>query len=80
GPSEQYTGSRSPPLNQPAQKTYKDWNAVSTDDPAERSWEITENGIYYQAGYIKLLAKFVPEPALVAQAPQTPANLTATAA
>ncbi|WP_217593161.1 glycoside hydrolase family 9 protein [Cohnella sp. GbtcB17] len=80
GPSEQYTGSQSPPLNQPAQKTYKDWNAISNDDPAERSWEITENGIYYQAGYIKLLAKFVPEPALAAQAPQTPANLTATAA
>ncbi|MFD2334492.1 glycoside hydrolase family 9 protein [Cohnella sp. GCM10020058] len=80
GPSEQYTGSQSPPLNQPAQKTYKDWNATSNDDPAERSWEITENGIYYQAGYIKLLAKFVPEPAAQAQAPQTPTGLTATAA
>ncbi|MEK0317318.1 glycoside hydrolase family 9 protein [Cohnella sp. 56] len=81
GPSEQYTGTESPPRNQPAQKTYKDWNGI-VDQGAHRdiSWEITENGIYYQAGYIKLLAKFVTAPGASTQAPQTPANLTATAA
>ena len=43
-----------PPLNQPVQKSYKDWN---TSYP-ENSWEITEPAIYYQAAYIHLLSKF----------------------
>jgi hypothetical protein len=43
-----------PPLSQPYQKAYKDWN---TGWP-QNSWEVTENGIYYQAAYIKLLSKF----------------------
>lgn len=44
-----------PPQNQPVQKAYKQWN---TSWP-ENSWEITENAIYYQAAYIKMLSKFV---------------------
>ncbi len=44
-----------PPLNQPAQKSYRDWN---TSWP-ENSWEITENSITYQCAYIKLLSRFV---------------------
>lgn len=43
-----------PPQGQPIQKSYKDWN---TSWP-ENSWEVTEPAIYYQAGYIKLLAQF----------------------
>ena len=46
-----------PPVNQPAQKSYKDWN---TSWP-ENSWQITEPAIYYQAAYINLLADVISE-------------------
>ena len=45
----------SPPQNQPIQKSFKDWN---TGWP-QNSWEITENAIYTQASYIRLLAQFM---------------------
>ncbi len=52
-PDAAYTGAPiSPPQNQPAQKSYKDWN---TSWP-QNSWQITEPAIYYQAAYLKLLA------------------------
>lgn len=54
GPNKNYTGSASPPLGEPYQKAYKDWN-----DADDKSWEITEPGIYYQSAYLKLLSKFV---------------------
>ena len=55
-PDPSYTGPRlAPPLDQPIQKAYKDWN---TSWP-ENSWEITEPGIYYQAAYAYLLSRFV---------------------
>lgn len=41
-----------PPLNQPIQKSYRDWN---TGWP-QNSWEITENSIYVQASYLFLLS------------------------
>jgi hypothetical protein len=41
-----------PPVGQPAQKSYKDWNGP--DD----SWVVSEPGIYYQAAYIELLSAF----------------------
>jgi endoglucanase len=44
-----------PPLGQPPQKSYKDWNTAWPED----SWQITEPGIYYQAAYIYLLSRFV---------------------
>lgn len=43
-----------PPVGQPPQKSYRDWNKA---DP-EKSWTVTEPGIYYQSGYVKLLSKF----------------------
>lgn len=49
-----------PPLNQPIQKAYRDWN---TSWP-ENSWEITENAIGYQASYVRLLAHFVTRAAI----------------
>ncbi|MFA5264579.1 MAG: glycoside hydrolase family 9 protein [Opitutaceae bacterium] len=56
-PDASYTGPRlSPPMDQPAQKSYKDWN---TSWP-ENSWEVTEPAIYYQAAYIHLLSSFLP--------------------
>jgi hypothetical protein len=39
---------------QPPQKAYRSWNT-----PSERSWEVTENSITYQAAYIRLLAHFI---------------------
>lgn len=44
-----------PPLNQPAMKSYKDWN---TSWP-QNSWQITEPAIYYQTAYIRLLSWFI---------------------
>jgi hypothetical protein len=42
-----------PPLGQPIQKSYKDWN---TNWP-QNSWTITEAGIYTQASYVRLLSE-----------------------
>ncbi|MEO6695037.1 MAG: glycoside hydrolase family 9 protein, partial [Ignavibacteria bacterium] len=44
-----------PPLSQPIQKSYKDWN---TSWP-QNSWTITEPGIYTQAAYVRLISNFV---------------------
>ncbi|MFL6604073.1 MAG: glycoside hydrolase family 9 protein [Steroidobacteraceae bacterium] len=44
-----------PPVGQPPQKAYRDWNKASPDS----SWAVTEPAIYYQSGYVKLLAHFV---------------------
>jgi endoglucanase len=45
----------SPPVGQPPQKSYKDWNKGWP----ENSWAVTEPGIYYQSAYIRLLSAFV---------------------
>jgi hypothetical protein len=42
----------SPPYNQPAQKSYLDFNTGFPDN----SWEISEPAIYYQAAYVRLLS------------------------
>jgi hypothetical protein len=50
----------SPLASQPAQKAYLDFN--TSWDPTQvhdKSWEISEPSIGYQASYIKLLSKFV---------------------
>lgn len=44
-----------PPLNQPIQKSYLDWN---TGWP-QNSWTITEIAIYIQAAYVRLLSRFL---------------------
>jgi len=43
-----------PPVGQPPQKSYRDWNAGWPDS----SWAITEPAIYYQAAYVRLLSYF----------------------
>ncbi len=48
-PGGSYSG---PPLNQPIQKSYRDWN---TGWP-ENSWQVTECHIPYQAAYVRALA------------------------
>lgn len=57
-PDASYSGPPlEPPLNQPVQKAYRDWN---TSWP-ENSWEVTEPAIYYQAAYIHLLSYFASD-------------------
>ena len=57
-PDPAYTGpALIPPLSQPIQKAYKDWN---TSWP-ENSWEITEPSISYQASYVRFLSHFAPD-------------------
>ena len=54
-PDPAYAGAAiEPPMNQPVQKSFRAWNTSWPED----SWEVTENGIYYQAATIKLLAAF----------------------
>lgn len=48
------TSNVSPPLNQPIQKSYKDFN----NDWPLNSWTITEAGIYTNAAYVRMLSKF----------------------
>ena len=44
----------SPPSGQPIQKSYRDWNTSWPQD----SWSVTENGIYYQAAYVRMVSHF----------------------
>lgn len=54
-PDPSYSGPPlEPPMNQPTQKSYKDWN---TSWP-ENSWEITEPSIGYQGAFVHLLSRF----------------------
>lgn len=65
GPNQNFTGENSDQLpgdimwvhDQPRGKAYADWNQPWP----QNSWEITENAIYYQAAYIRLLAAFVSQ-------------------
>jgi hypothetical protein len=55
-PDSSYTGPLlSPPMGQPPQKSYKDWNIGWPQD----SWQITEPDICYQASYLFLLSRLV---------------------
>lgn len=69
GPNPKYCVDQDPQKNacvnsqlrkQPAQKAYLDFNTAW--DPTiehDRSWELTEPAIYYQAAYVELVSKFV---------------------
>jgi endoglucanase len=55
-PAGAYTGPRlAPPMDQPPQKAYKDWNAGWPED----SWEITEPALGYQGSFVFLLSQLV---------------------
>lgn len=55
-PDPSYSGpALAPPMSQPPQKSYKDWN---TSWP-ENSWEVTEPAIYYQSSYVYLMSRFL---------------------
>jgi hypothetical protein len=61
----------SPPYNQPVQKSFLEFN---TNWPLD-SWQVTENGIYYEAAYTRLLSKFCAA-ATSCSIPQTITQLT----
>ncbi|GAB4408083.1 MAG: hypothetical protein OHK0039_10990 [Bacteroidia bacterium] len=77
GPNAYYSGTTSPPKNQPRAKSFKDANSESE---MINSWEISEVGIYYQARAINLIAGLAhyntPSSPTV---PTAPSNLAATA-
>jgi hypothetical protein len=51
---------RSPVRMQPPEKAYLDVNTGwEPRNPYDKSWELTEPAIYYQASYVRLLSKFV---------------------
>jgi hypothetical protein len=51
---------RSPVREQPPGKAYVDTNTGwDPPNPYDKSWELTEPAIYYQASYLRLLSKFV---------------------
>ncbi|MBN2803985.1 MAG: glycoside hydrolase family 9 protein, partial [Deltaproteobacteria bacterium] len=52
GPNASYSGGVSPPAGEPREKCYIDSNDIN------KSWEVSENGIYYQAAYTRLVAWF----------------------
>src|SRR5262252_1780223 len=55
-PDSSYTGPRlAPPMDQPPQKSYKDWNTSWPED----SWEVTEPDLGYQSAYVYLLSRFI---------------------
>ena len=51
---------KSPVRDQPPGKAYVDLNTGwEPENPYDKSWELTEPAIYYQASYVRLLSKFV---------------------
>ncbi len=56
----QHACAKSPIRDQPPEKAYVDSNTSwDPKDPYDRTWELTEPAIYYQASYLRLLSKFV---------------------
>ncbi|HET9959962.1 MAG TPA: glycoside hydrolase family 9 protein, partial [Polyangiaceae bacterium] len=56
----QHACAKSPVRDQPPEKAYVDTNANwDPSNPYDKSWELTEPAIYYQAAYVRLVSKFV---------------------
>jgi hypothetical protein len=57
---EEHACARSPVREQPPEKAYFDLNtSYEPPNPYDKSWELTEPAIYYQASYVRLLSKFI---------------------
>jgi hypothetical protein len=57
---EPHACAHSPVRDQPPGKAYVDTNTGwEPKNPYDKSWELTEPAIYYQASYLRLLSKFV---------------------
>ncbi len=76
GANKSYTGSLLNAGTEPAQKCYREVNSFNN---TEKSWELTEPAIYYQAAYIALLSRVMQNvnQNLDTQAPSVPLNLAA---
>jgi hypothetical protein len=68
GPNKQYCSGvgaehacgKSPVREQPPEKAYVDSNTSwEPENPYDKTWELTEPAIYYQASYVRLVSKFV---------------------
>jgi hypothetical protein len=60
GQPEEHACTRSPVRDQPPGKAYVDTNTSwEPGNPYDKSWELTEPAIYYQASYVRLISKFV---------------------
>jgi endoglucanase len=60
GEKSEHACKHSPVRDQPPGKAYVDTNTGwDPKDPYDKSWELTEPAIYYQASYVRLLSKFV---------------------
>jgi endoglucanase len=61
GQPSDHACTHSPIRAQPPGKAYVDFNTGWQPENAyDKSWEITEPAIYYQASYVRLISKFVP--------------------
>jgi hypothetical protein len=57
---KEHACAKSPIRDQPPEKAYIDSNTSwEPNNPFDKSWELTEPAIYYQASYLRLLSKFV---------------------
>ncbi|HWA78554.1 MAG TPA: glycoside hydrolase family 9 protein [Polyangiaceae bacterium] len=57
---KEHACARSAVRDQPPEKAYLDVNtSYEPQNPYDKSWELTEPAIYYQASYVRLLSKFV---------------------
>jgi endoglucanase len=59
GSEKNHACTKSPVRDQPPGKAYVDTNlGWDPANPYDKSWELTEPAIYYQASYVRLLSKF----------------------
>ena len=57
---DEHACAKSPVREQPPEKAYFDLNTSwEPPNPYDKSWELTEPAIYYQASYVRLVSKFV---------------------
>jgi hypothetical protein len=57
---KEHACAKSPIRDQPAEKAYIDSNtSYEPQNPFDKTWELTEPAIYYQASYLRLLSKFI---------------------
>ena len=75
GPNASYTGSYPALVNQPAEKTYIDYN----DLYPEVAWEITENSVSYNANYLSLLSRLMADTTLTPISTPIPTSQKSTA-
>jgi hypothetical protein len=57
---KEHACAKSPVRDQPPEKAYLDVNtSYEPPNPYDKSWELTEPAIYYQASYLRLVSNSV---------------------